>query len=177
MFGPRLAILGSSRCPEDSKLWRVASELGCRAAGRGMLLVTGGTGGAASAAGRAAKQAGGLVVGILPAEAAASEEAFLDVLALTIPVQTGLVPKARNVVLISSCDAAVAVGGAYGTLNEMTIAIAHRVPLVVIEGYGGAADLIRVIIKELGNADTVAFARTPSEALDRVEELLRQRAG
>src|SRR2546428_2798070 len=38
--------------------------------------------------------------------------------------------QARNVVLVRSCDAVIAVGGSYGTLSEIALALKLGVPVV-----------------------------------------------
>jgi predicted Rossmann-fold nucleotide-binding protein len=48
---------------------------------------------------------------------------------VTIPVVTGM-DEARNVVLVRSCDAVIAVGGSYGTLSEIALALKLGVPVV-----------------------------------------------
>ena len=62
------------------------------------------------AASRGAAEAGGIVVGILPGFRRRDANRWI-----TIPIVTGL-DQARNVVLVRSCDAVIAVGGMYGTL-------------------------------------------------------------
>jgi len=46
----------------------------------------------------------------------------------------------REFVLVSSCDAIIAVGGGSGTLNEMTIAYQKKIPIFVMKWTGGWAD-------------------------------------
>src|SRR5512137_1277034 len=84
-------------------------------AGNGAVLVCGGLGGVMEAACRGAKEAGGTTVGILPG----TEEGnpYLD-----ITIRTGL-GHARNILVVLSADAVIAVGGSYGTLSEIAIAL------------------------------------------------------
>jgi len=69
------------------------------------------------AACRGAKEAGGLTVGILPGTDRAAANAFVDV-----AVPTGL-GEARNALVVRAADALVAVGGGYGTLSEIALAL------------------------------------------------------
>lgn len=80
-------------------------------------MVCGGLGGVMKAACRGAKTAGGLTVGILPGSDRAAANAFVDV-----AVPTGL-GEARNALVVRAADALIAVGGGYGTLSEIALAL------------------------------------------------------
>ena len=67
------------------------------------------------AASRGAREAGGTTVGILPATGGGNP--FLDVV-----IRTGM-GMARNAIVVQSGDAVVAIGGGYGTLSEIAIAL------------------------------------------------------
>jgi uncharacterized protein (TIGR00725 family) len=88
------------------------------------VLVCGGLGGAMEAACRGAKAAGGTTVGILPGSDRAAANPFVDV-----AVPTGL-GQGRNLVVVHAADAVVAVGGGYGTLSEIALALRHGKPVV-----------------------------------------------
>src|SRR5688500_19368074 len=76
------------------------------------------------AAARGAARVGGIVVGVLPGFRRRDANRWV-----TIPIVTGM-DQARNVVLVRSCDAVVAVGGMYGTLSEIALALKLGVPVV-----------------------------------------------
>jgi uncharacterized protein (TIGR00725 family) len=98
--------------------------VGAAIARAGAVLLTGGRGGVMAAASRGAARAGGVVVGILPGFARADANRWVSV-----PIVTGM-DQARNVILVRSCDAIVAVGGLYGTLSEIGMALKLGVPVV-----------------------------------------------
>lgn len=75
----------------------------------------GGLGGVMEAACRGAKEAGGTTVGILPGTEGGNPH-------LDITIRTGL-GHARNILVVLSADAVIAVGGSYGTLSEIAIAL------------------------------------------------------
>ena len=110
-----------------------------------------------AAASEGARAAGGLVVGLLPGADARSSQpnAHLDV-----ALFTGL-GQARNVVLTLSAHAVVALGGGWGTLSEIALALKQRVPVVVLESWeltrpDGLVDpLLR---RAISPADAVATA-------------------
>jgi uncharacterized protein (TIGR00725 family) len=84
---------------------------------RGAVLVCGGLGGTMEAACRGAKQAGGTTVGLLPGESRSDANRFVDV---AIPTGLG---EARNALVVRASDVVVAVGGGYGTLSEIALAL------------------------------------------------------
>src|SRR5205823_2469057 len=80
--------------------------------------------GVMEAASRGAARAGGTVVGVLPGFSRRDANRWV-----TIPIVTGM-DQARNVVLVRSCDAVIAVGGSHGTLSEIALAMKLGVPIV-----------------------------------------------
>jgi uncharacterized protein (TIGR00725 family) len=91
--------------------------VGRELAARGAVVVCGGLGGVMEAACRGAKEAGGRTVGILPGTDRAAANAFVDV---AIPSGLG---EARNALVVRAADALIAVGGGYGTLSEIALAL------------------------------------------------------
>jgi len=90
------------------------------------VLLTGGLAGVMAAAAEGARQAGGVAVSVLPGSSADDSVASADV---TVATGAG---EARNVILVRSADAVVAIGGGFGTLSE--IALARKLGLPVF-GY------------------------------------------
>jgi uncharacterized protein (TIGR00725 family) len=104
-----------------------AEELGRLLAERGATVVTGGLGEVMAAAARGAKGAGGTTIGILPGETRADANPWLDHV-----VVTGI-GHGRNLAVVASGDAVIAVGGRYGTLAEIGFALTLGRPVVVLE--------------------------------------------
>ncbi len=102
----------------------LAFEVGRLLALRGAVLVCGGRGGVMEAAARGARSAGGTTVGILPGADRREGNPYLDVV-----VTTGM-GQARNLAVVLSGDALVAIGGEFGTLSEIALALKHGVPVV-----------------------------------------------
>jgi uncharacterized protein (TIGR00725 family) len=84
---------------------------------RGAVLVCGGLGGVMEAACRGAKEGGATTIGILPGSDRSAANPFVD---LAIPTGLG---EARNALVVRSADALIAVGGGYGTLSEIALAL------------------------------------------------------
>lgn len=101
-----------------------AREVGRRLAEAGALLVCGGLGGVMEAACRGAKEAGGVTLGLLPGSDRRAANPYVDV-----AVPTGL-GEARNALVVRAADALVAIGGAFGTLSEIALALKARKPVV-----------------------------------------------
>ena len=102
-----------------------AGETGRLIARAGAVLVCGGRGGVMEAASCGAREAGGTVVGILPGEGPGNPY-------LTIAIPTGL-GIARNALVVASGSAVIAIGGGYGTLSEIAMALKQGIPVFGLE--------------------------------------------
>jgi uncharacterized protein (TIGR00725 family) len=94
---------------------------------RGAVLVCGGLGGAMKAACRGAQEAGGVTVGILPGTDRSAANAYVDV---ALPTGLG---QARNALVVHAADVLIAIGGGYGTLSEVALALRAGKPVVGVE--------------------------------------------
>ena len=118
----QVAVIGSGAEHEGR-----AEEVGRRLADRGCTVVTGGLGEVMAAAARGAKAAGGTTIGILPGERRSDANEWIDHV-----VVTGI-GHARNLAVVASGDAVIAVGGSWGTLAEIGFARRLGRPVVVLE--------------------------------------------
>ena len=112
----QVAVIGSGTCEQDSELAALAEEVGRRLAEAGAVLVCGGLGGVVEAASRGAAGAGGPVIGIVPTASPDDANPYC-----THVVATGI-GQARNLAVVASGEAVIAVGGAWGTLSEIGFA-------------------------------------------------------
>ena len=135
MSGRRyVAVVGPGEASVDEVAR--AEEVGRLLAARDAVVVCGGLGGVMEAVSRGAAGAGGTVVGILPGNH--RDQANEHV---TVAIATGM-GEMRNALVVRSVDAVVAVGGAYGTLSEIALALRTGVPVVGI----GTWDLDDVVV-------------------------------
>ncbi len=104
-----------------------AMEIGRGLALAGAIVITGGLGGVMAAASRGAATAGGLTVGLLPGADRRSANEWVKV---AIPTGLG---ELRNGLVVRCADAVIAVGGAYGTLSEIALALRTGVPVIGVE--------------------------------------------
>jgi uncharacterized protein (TIGR00725 family) len=103
-----------------------AFEVGQLLAERGAVVVTGGLGGVMAAALEGAAAAGGITLALLPGPDRTA--------VATVVVATGL-GEARNVLVVRSADAVIAIGGSWGTLSEIALARRAGVPIVSVDGW------------------------------------------
>lgn len=117
--------------PRGERLADLAYGVG-RGLGRaGAVLVCGGRGGVMEAACRGARDAGGETLGILPGDRRAGPAPNPH---LTHEVYAG-VGQGRNLAVALSGRAAIAVGGSWGTLSEIALALRHGVPVVTLASW------------------------------------------
>ena len=114
-------------CPPEALA--AAEAVGRELARRGATLVCGGRGGVMEAACRGARSAGGHTIGILPGRSA-METPPNDY--VEFPLFTGL-GFARNIIVVLSGRAVIAISGAYGTLSEIAYALIHDIPVVGLD--------------------------------------------
>jgi uncharacterized protein (TIGR00725 family) len=138
-------VVGAGRASGDEA--RAAEAVGRALAEGGAVLVCGGLGGVMEAACRGAKSAGGTTVGILPGDDRTHANEHVDV-----ALATGL-GEARNALIVRAVDALIAVGGEYGTLSEIALALKTGKPVVGV----GTWDL-EPIVRADGPADAVRRA-------------------
>ena len=101
-----------------------AESVGRHLGAAGAVVVCGGLGGVMAGACRGAQQAGGTTIGILPGLDRSAANGWLDV-----ALPTGL-DEGRNILVVRAADAIVAIGGEYGTLSEIGLALRAGIPVV-----------------------------------------------
>ena len=117
-----MGVIGEGTCSRATAAR--AERMGRAIAEAGAVLVCGGLGGVMAAASRGAARAGGTVVGLLPGFDARDANRWV-----TVPIVTGM-DQARNVILVRSSDVVIAIGGRYGTLSEIALALKLGKPVV-----------------------------------------------
>lgn len=152
-----IGVIGEGTC--SSRTAALARRVGAAIARAGAVLCTGGRGGVMEAASRGAAEEGGVVVGILPGFRRQDANRWV-----AVPIVTGM-DQARNVILVRSCDALVAVGGMYGTLSEIALALKIGRPVVGLgtwrlrQPQGRRVPIIRAATPEAAVARAVRAAR------------------
>ena len=147
----QVAVIGEGACSRRTAA--AAERIGRAIATAGAVLFTGGRGGVMEAASRGAAQAGGTVVGVLPGFDRGGANRWVQ-----IPVVTGM-DQARNVILVRSCDAVIAVGGMYGTLSEIGLALKFGIPVIGLRTWR--------LRQPDGRRVPIVVARSPEDAVAR----------
>lgn len=145
-----VAVVGEGRCTSEN--YSLAEAVGRLLARRGTAVVCGGLGGVMEAACKGAKAAGGLTIGILPGVSSQEANPYVDV-----PIVTGL-DQARNVIVVRSAQAVIAVGGQYGTLSEIAFALKLGIPVVGLGTWQ--------VAKEGKRVRDIVEVSTPEEAVE-----------
>lgn len=122
-----IAVVGPSEADVEELL--AAEEIGRRLASAGHAVVTGGLGGVMAAASRGAAIGEGTVIGILPGPDRSAANPFVTV---AIPTDLG---ELRNALLVRCADIVICVGGSWGTLSEVALAVKTAVPVVMLNGW------------------------------------------
>jgi uncharacterized protein (TIGR00725 family) len=139
----------------DSEVDDLAMEVGERLARAGAVVICGGLTGVMEAAARGAASAGGTVIGIVPSTETRDANAHC-----THVVATGI-GHARNLAVVSSGDAVIAIGGEWGTLSEIGLARALGRSVVALESWtvsGSGA---------MEGGPGIQVASRPAEAVER----------
>jgi uncharacterized protein (TIGR00725 family) len=122
-----ISVIGGERCPPEALV--AAETVGRELAKHGATLVCGGRGGVMEAACKGAREAGGHTIGILPGRGPNDSPPNQYV---EFPIFTGM-GFARNIMVVLSGEAVIAIAGAYGTLSEIAYCLIHDIPVVGID--------------------------------------------
>jgi hypothetical protein len=117
-----VAVVGPGEATADES--DAAEQVGAGLARAGAVVVCGGLGGVMAAACRGAYDAGGMTIAILPGPDRGAANQWARVV---IPTGMG---EMRNALVVRAADAVIAVGGGYGTLSEVALALKTGVPVV-----------------------------------------------
>lgn len=146
-----IAVIGGSQpSSEEAKL---AEAVGRELAKRGAILVCGGLGGVMEAACKGASSEGGITVGILPGDSRQAANPYVQ-----IPIVTGI-GYARNVAVVRTAQAVIAIGGNYGTLSEISHALQSGIPVIGLNTW--------TLSKNDRQDNSIIIVQSPAEAVDK----------
>lgn len=148
-----MAVIGPGATARADEI-AAAREVGRLLAELGAVVLTGGLGGVMAAAAAGARDAGGTSVGLLPGRERDSGDA-----AHTVLLPTGL-GELRNALLVNACDGVVVIGGSWGTLSELALAMRSAVPVVCLGGWA--------VTDASGEAVPMTVAATPAAAVNQL---------
>jgi len=146
-----ISVIGGSDPPPEAL--QLAEEVGRELARRGLVVVCGGLTGVMEAVCKGAKEAGGLTVGILPGDEPDNANPYVD-----IPVCTGL-SYARNILVVKTGRAVIAIDGSYGTMSEIAHALSEQIPVIGLNTWAFSIN---------GNHDgSIITAKDPADAVEK----------
>ncbi len=150
-----IAVIGSSNPPHKG-LIDLGEEVGRELAMRGIMVVCGGLSGVMEAVCRGAKSEGGQTIGILPGRVSTDANEYVD-----IPIVTTM-GYSRNIIVVHTGAACIAIGGAFGTLCEIAYALDARIPVVGLNTWP---------LTETGEGtpiyDRIIRAESPADAVEK----------
>jgi uncharacterized protein (TIGR00725 family) len=155
-----ISVIGGSDCtPEEARL---AEEVGREIARSGAVLVCGGLGGVMAAACKGASAEGGLTIGILPGGGRQTANPYVH-----IPIVTNL-GEARNVIVVKSAGAVIAIGGGYGTLSEIGHALRNDIPVIGLNTWS--------LSRNAQPDNSIVPAQNPREAVKKALNMLNNQS-
>jgi len=180
IFKPKIkiAISGAAETGHCSpQAMELSMKLGEELVKHDCIVVTGATTGAPYWVAKAAKQIGGIVIGLSPA---ISEQEHIKKYRLPIDyhdliIYTGSGYAGRNLLLTRAADAVITICGRMGTLNEFTIAFEENKLVGILEGTGGIADMLKEIIeKSHRGPGEVIFNNDPKQLVEQLVEIIKK---
>jgi uncharacterized protein (TIGR00725 family) len=154
-----IAVIGGSEPTEKEA--QLAEDVGRELAKRDAIVICGGLRGVMEAACRGASSSGGLTIGILPGDSRRSANDYVQ-----IPIVTG-VGYARNIIVVKSAQAVIAIGGSYGTLSEIAHALQAGIPVIGLNTWAFS--------RNNKPEDTIFLAQNPVDAVTKALELAAKR--
>ena len=117
-----IAVIGGAQCSVEEAA--LAETVGRELAKRGAVVICGGLGGVMEAVCRGAVIESGLTVGVVPGDDPRMANSYVKV-----PIASG-VGYARNIAVVKSAQAVIAIDGDYGTLSEIAYALKGNIPVI-----------------------------------------------
>jgi len=117
-----IAIIGARAC--DNEISQIAEQMGGLLAKSGYTIICGGLGGVMKAACKGAKANNGTTIGILPGDDPNDANQYVDI---AIATGAGI---SRNLIIIRSAVAVIAISGGFGTLSELAFALQLEKPVI-----------------------------------------------
>jgi uncharacterized protein (TIGR00725 family) len=112
-----------------------------------------------------AKQEGGLTIGITPFEKKGNANKYVDI---EIPVPFS---QARNIVVVLSGDACVAISGKAGTLSEICFAWIYGKPLIALTSVEGWSAKVANQKIDDRRTDKIIGVESPQEVIKKLDEI------
>jgi len=163
-FNGVVSVIGASEIDKDIE--KKTFEIGRLLAQNKFIVACGGLSGVMEAVCKGVKEENGLTIGIIPSEEKSVANKYVDIV---IPCPFS---QARNIVVVLSGDACLAIGGKAGTLSEICFAWIYQKPIVALSSVKGWSSKIANQKLDDRRYDKIYSVKTPLEAVAKLKELL-----
>lgn len=161
-----ISVIGASETDKETE--KKAFEIGRLIAKNKYAVACGGLSGVMEAVCKGAKEENGLSIGIIPHIEKSIANKYVDIV---IPCPFS---QARNIVVVLSGDACIAISGKAGTLSEICFAWIYQRPIVALTSCKGWSSKIANQQLDDRRLDIIYGAETPQEAIKKIIELLEK---
>ena len=165
-FNGVVSVIGASEIDKDIE--KKTFEIGRLLAQNKFIVACGGLSGVMEAVCKGVKEENGLTIGIIPSEEKSVANKYVDIV---IPCPFS---QARNIVVVLSGDACLAIGGKAGTLSEICFAWIYKKPIVALSSVKGWSSKIANQKLDDRRNDKIYGVETPQEAISKIKELLNK---
>jgi uncharacterized protein (TIGR00725 family) len=159
-----ISVIGASEIDKETE--KKAFEIGKLIAKNKYVVVCGGLSGVMEAVCKGAKEENGLTIGVIPFAEKSAANKYVDIV---IPCPFS---QARNIVVVLTGDACVAISGKAGTLSEICFAWIYQKPIVALTSCEGWSSKLANQKLDNRRLDIIYGAETPQDAIKKVIELL-----
>jgi len=163
-FNGVVSVIGASEIDKDIE--KKTFEIGRLLAQNKFIVACGGLSGVMEAVCKGVKEENGLTIGIIPYEEKSLANKYIDIV---IPCPFS---QARNIIVVLSGDACLAISGKAGTLSEICFAWIYQKPIVALSSVKGWSSKIANQKLDDRRHDKIYGVETPQEAISKLKELL-----
>ncbi|NVM36365.1 MAG: TIGR00725 family protein [Candidatus Lokiarchaeota archaeon] len=163
-FNGVVSVIGASEIDKDTE--KKTFEIGRLLAQNKFIVACGGLSGVMEAVCKGVKEENGLTIGIIPHTEKSAANKYVDIV---IPCPFS---QARNIVVVLSGDACLAISGKAGTLSEICFAWIYQKPIIALSSVKGWSSKIANQKLDDRRYDKIYGVETPQEAISKLKELL-----
>ena len=169
----QIGVIGAGGDIPDS-VKTLAEEVGKLIAKKNGVLINGGLGGVMEYTAKGAKENNGLTIGILQSDNKIDANPYIDIV---IPTHMGY---SRNTIVVLASDVVIAISGSTGTLSEIAMAMNYKIPVIVLQGSSGVADMFSELHTSdewqlPWSKDKIQIATTPEEAVNLAMKIAKRK--
>jgi len=162
-----ISVIGASEIEKDIEDKTI--QIGRLLARNNYIVACGGLSGVMEAVCKGAKEENGLTIGIIPYKEKSAANKYVDI-AIPVPFS-----QARNIVVVLTGDACVAIAGKAGTLSEICFSWIYGKPLIALTSVEGWSSKIAGQRLDDRRTDMIHGAKTPQEVIEKINHVLKSK--